>query len=76
MSILNMNRKRKKIMKIGLTAVFAGWFALLFITAFLPGTAMAGGVGDVVTEVANSNFLRRVFSSAMKRRPDMILKCI
>ncbi|MFY9402108.1 MAG: hypothetical protein WAQ07_01710, partial [Candidatus Omnitrophota bacterium] len=56
MSILNMNRKRKKIMKIGLTAVFAGWFALLFITAFLPGTAMAGGVGDVVTEVANSNF--------------------
>jgi len=56
LSILNMNRKRKKIMKIGLTAVFAGWFALLFITAFLPGTAMAGGVGDVVTEVANSNF--------------------
>ena len=47
---------------MGITAVLIGWLALLFITAFLPGNAMAGGVGDVVTKVTNSNLTSTEFN--------------
>ncbi len=55
MSILYLNHKWKRIVKISITTALTGWFALLFIIAFSPAVALAGGVGDVVTTVANSN---------------------
>ncbi|MEA4924444.1 MAG: hypothetical protein VB084_03950 [Syntrophomonadaceae bacterium] len=56
MSILKIAASRRRMQKPFLTVVTVAVILMLFMTAGFPGIARAGGIGDVVTAVANANF--------------------
>ncbi|NPV91274.1 MAG: hypothetical protein HPY50_10945 [Firmicutes bacterium] len=56
MSILNLGRTRKRLKKFFLPMMALTAAVVMLAAAFFPGTALAGNIGDVVTEVAKANY--------------------
>ncbi|MDR3585078.1 MAG: hypothetical protein P4L59_07100 [Desulfosporosinus sp.] len=62
MTILNRTINRKRVKKSFLSVILSVVLVLLIETCY-PGTALAGGIVDVVTEVANKNYQSPEFKS-------------
>jgi len=74
LSILNKATNRKRIRKSFISAIALSIIFMLLMAARFPGTALAGGIGDVVTKVANANFSSAQFDFGTENSTGLNIK--
>jgi hypothetical protein len=74
LSILHLTAKRKQIKRSLISFIALAVMSMLMITAAFPGIALAGGIGDVVTEVTNANFSSANFNFGTESATGLSIK--